>query len=78
MQTSFCITGSNLNKSGPWIYQKGKIMFHMTFPYSEACDSDKYSVLVFLQSKLSDSSPQGWRSHFAKSNKKEMRQTETF
>ena len=70
MLTSFCITGSNLNKSGPWIYQKGKIMFHMTFPYSEACDSDKYSVLVLLQSKLSDSPPQGWRSPFAKSNKK--------
>ena len=38
------IVYSNLNKSGPWIYQKGKIMFHMTFPYREMCDSEQYSI----------------------------------
>ena len=41
----------NPNKSGPWIYQKGKIMFHMTFPSDEACDLDKYSIRTEVQTK---------------------------
>ena len=40
----YSIVYSNLNESDPWIYQKGKIMFHMTFPYGEACDSEQYSI----------------------------------
>ena len=44
MQISHRFVYSNLNKSGPWIHQNGKIMFHMTFPYGEACDSEQYSI----------------------------------
>ena len=37
MSILYRVVYSNLNKSGPWIYQNGKIMFHMTFPYGKAC-----------------------------------------
>lgn len=48
-QISCSIVYSNLNKSDPWIYQKGKIMFCITFPYGEACDSEQYSIRSEVQ-----------------------------
>jgi len=44
LKISYRIVYNNLNKSGSWIYQKGKIMFRMTFPYREVCDSEQYSI----------------------------------
>ena len=44
VQIPYRLVDSNLNKSGPWIYQNGKIMFHMTLPYGEVRDSDHYSI----------------------------------
>lgn len=51
LSVSYCITDSNLKKSGPWIYQNGKIVFHMTFLYDEVCDSDHYSICAKVQKK---------------------------
>ena len=48
---SCSVVCSNLNKSGPWIYQNGKIMFHMTFPYDEVCDLDHYSICTEISKK---------------------------
>ena len=42
---------SDLNKSGSWIYRKGKIMFHMTFPYREVCDLEQYSICTKVPAK---------------------------
>ena len=51
-QISCSAVCSNLNKSGPWIYQNAKIMFHMTFPYDEVYDSDYYSICTENRKKV--------------------------
>ena len=48
LQPSHRIVYRNLNKSGPWIYQNGKIMFHMSLPHGEVCD------LIAMASALKD------------------------
>ena len=60
LQTSHSVVYSKLNKAGQWIDQKGKVLFHMTFPHGEACDSEQYNICVkvpkegILQSKKGD------------------------
>lgn len=49
VSSTHSIVYSDLNKSGPWIYRKWKMMFHMTFPYCEVCDSEQYSILPIPQ-----------------------------
>ncbi len=44
MQISHRFVYSNLNKSGPWIHQNGKIMFHMSLPCGEVCDAEHDSI----------------------------------
>ena len=51
MQISCGVVYSNLNESDPWIYKKGKTMFHMTFPYGETCDSEQYSIHSEIQAE---------------------------
>ena len=51
MQISCGVVYSNLNESDPWIYKKGKTMFHMTFPYGETCDSEQYSIRSEIQAE---------------------------
>ncbi len=65
LQPSHRIVYRNLNKSGPWIYQNGKIMFHMSLPHDEVCDliamasalKDRRNVFYKEKSEKSDGLP---------------------
>ena len=50
-QGSHGIVYSNLNKSGPGIYQNGKIMFHRNLTYGDGSDSDHDNICAEIQTE---------------------------
>ena len=50
-QGSHGIVYSNLNKSDPWIYQNGKIMFHRNLTYGDVCDSDHDNICAEVKAE---------------------------
>ena len=44
LQIPYSIVYSNLKEISCVDLSKGKILFHMTFPYREVCDLEQYSI----------------------------------
>ena len=49
LQIPYSIVYSNLKEISCVDLSKGKILFHMTFPYREVCDLEQYSICSKIQ-----------------------------
>ena len=49
LQIPYSIVYSNLKEISCVDLSKGKILFHMTFPYREVCDLEQYSICPKIQ-----------------------------